>query len=279
MSVKRIVVAHFSPTGGTKKVAMALEDGFLDQSPKYRYQVITYNCLSPKQRAQRVPEFTSDDLFVFCYPVFFGRMPWCFGEWPELKGNGATAIVCSVYGNRAIEDAERETMDMLTKHGFKVVAGIEAIAEHSQERTLAAHRPDSHDKEQLGNMAREIIAKIMQNSDASVSLPAYPIDMSTELKPRGKAMAIPKVLQQSVCNDCGRCVDVCPCGIIDPKTHTVFPELADQCMGCRACMTACRIGGRGFTFEENMQIMNKMSNIKSLNRAPKHNQLKWPTAS
>lgn len=279
MSIKRVVVAHFSPTGGTKKVAMALEDGFLDESPKYRYQVITYNCLTPKQRAQRVPDFSSEDLLVFCYPVYFGRMPWCFGEWPELKGNGATAIVCSVYGNRAIEDAERETMAMLAKHGFKVVAGIEAIAEHSQERTLAAHRPDHGDKVQLNNMAREIISKLMQGIDDSSSLPAYPIDTTTELKPRGKAMAVPRLLQKCMCNDCGRCEDVCPCGIIDPKTHDVIPERADECMGCRACITACRVGGRGFTPEENMLIMNKMSNVKALNREPKHNLLKWPAAS
>lgn len=105
MSVNRVVVAHFSPTGGTKKVAMALEDGLLDLSPKYRYQVITYNYLSPMQREQRVPEFTPNDLLVLCYPVYFGRMPSCLEQWPDLKGNGAKAVVCSVYGNRAIEDA------------------------------------------------------------------------------------------------------------------------------------------------------------------------------
>ena len=278
MSVNRVVVAHFSPTGGTKKVAMALEDGLLDLSTKYRYQVITYNYLSPMQREQRVPEFTPNDLLVLCYPVYFGRMPSCLEQWPELKGNGAKAVVCSVYGNRAIEDAERETITMLKEHGFEVIASLEAIAEHSQDRTLASHRPDKRDKEQLSTMARSIIEKVCEAEAKNSPLPSFNVDTTTPYRERSKIKATPKLLDISTCNECGRCAEVCPAGIIDRHTHEIIPGMEHKCMGCRACITTCRVGIRGFIYEEKLEIIKQMVNIKELNRARKHNLLKWPSA-
>ena len=62
------------------------------------------------------------------------------------KGNGCKAVVCSVYGNRAIEEDAAETITMLKEHGFEVIASLEAVAEHSQDRTLASHRPDKREQ-------------------------------------------------------------------------------------------------------------------------------------
>ena len=49
-------------------------------------------------------------------------------------------------------------------------------------------------------------------------------------------------------------------------------------MGCRACIATCRVGIRGFLCEDNLEIIKQMVNIKELNRARKHNLLKWPGA-
>lgn len=271
MEISRIVCAYFSPTGGTKRVAMALQQGFIAGIEGYSPQVMTYNCLTPERRATRVPEFTEHDLLVFTYPVFYGRMPWALQNWPELKGNGASAIVVSVYGNRAIEDGERETMAFLRDHGFNIVGRIEAIAEHSLCRTLAAHRPDDADKANLHSMAQSIMQAIVKAQKAGQELKTMSFDDTTPLKARAPAVCIPQSLDLETCNnDCQqRCVVMCPCGIINPETLKVEPENQQECMNCTACMHVCLSKTRGYTPEVQAALKAKMAKVQAANSEPK----------
>lgn len=271
MELQRIVVAHFSPTGGTKKVAQALQNGFTEGVEGLECQVVPFNFLSPTIRAKRVPKFTEHDLLIFAYPVFFGRMPWAFENWPELVGNGAKAIVVSVYGNRAIEDAARETMSFLSNHGFKVLGHIEAIAQHSQESTLAAHRPDDEDVVELKSFAQRILQTIKdQGFD---SLKEYEFDRTTPLKAPGKAPCVPFITDADNCDQCLRCVSACPCGIIDKDTISVKDEDLALCMGCRACMNVCKNCTRGFPQKVHQAIAERMAMIKAANSERKPNVL------
>lgn len=271
MDLKRVVVAHFSPTGGTKKVAHALQEGFKEGLEGLEFEVLPFNFLNPKIRSNRVPKFTSEDLLIFTYPVFFGRMPWAFEHWPELKGNGARAIVVSVYGNRAIEDGERETMAFLSDHGFNVWGRIEAIAQHSQESTLAADRPDQNDIACLKKFAKDMLEKIKEHGFEKLS--NFEFDRTTPLKAPGKAPCVPFIIKEDECDQCLRCVTVCPCGIIDKDTITVKDEDLERCMGCRACMNVCKNCTRGFPEKVHMAIAERMAMIKAANSTPKPNIL------
>lgn len=296
MELKRVITAYFSPTGGTRKVAMALQSGFVDGIEGYQVENLSFNCLNQERRAHFKHQFTPEDLLVFCYPVFYGRMPWVISEWQNFNGNGARAVVVSVYGNRAIEDAERETMDFLTKHGFKVVGAIEAIAEHSNERSLAADRPNDQDKAELKTMAQDILQRfklcddyfkaksagqtplneleIKSHFDEQGDLAALAYNSTTPYKAPGKAPGVPYPLNYDECDMCGRCAKVCPAGIISLETMLVAPKDYDKCMGCRACMTVCRRQERGFSDEVNAMIAQKMSMVKKANLEPKPNKLR-----
>ena len=83
----RVIIAYFSPTGGTKKVALALKDGcsatlvhqvktpsFTIKLPTTEVPVTTFNCLTAKSRHKDL-QLTANDLFILAYPVYFGRMP------------------------------------------------------------------------------------------------------------------------------------------------------------------------------------------------------------
>ena len=326
MKPERVIIAYFSPTGGTKKVAQALKDGLeaalttapttapttalpalSTQAPVIKAPglniklgarssapsaaltlrptipattpdtpdpsakptpVTTVNCLTVKSRHKDLA-LGPRDLFVLVYPVYFGRMPWALQQWPALHGHGASALVVSVYGNRAIEDGERESMALLKEHGFKVVGAIEAIAEHSQERTLAQGRPDAQDAHDFKTMAAHIIATLTQGE-----LPEYAFDVTTELKAPGKAPAVPRILERAQCDDCGRCARLCPMQIIDPQTLEVPEEKAALCMGCRACMACCKQQCRGFPQPILAAIAARMSQIKAANPERKPNVLK-----
>lgn len=269
MELKRVVTAFFSPTGGTKKVAMALQEGFLDGIPQLEPSVQSYNCLTPAQRKLKVPVFDEHDLLVFCYPVFKGRMPLALQNWENLKGNGASAVVVSVYGNRAIDDAARETMAMLQDHGFKIIGHIEALAEHSQDRSIGAGRPNAEDKAKLHDLATKLLQVCQNSQETHTEIAQLSFDRTTPLKPMGKVPGVPEPSDPSICQKCGRCANICPMGIIDPMTQRVAPENYDKCIACRACMQACRKGIRNFSPEINAAIAAKMAMMKAANPDPK----------
>lgn len=271
MSISRIVCAYFSPTGGTKRVALALQKGFLAGFENYTPQITTFNSLTPARRSEHTPQFTANDLLVFAYPVFYGRMPWALQDWPQLQGNGASAIVVSVYGNRAIEDGERETMAMLKNHGFKIVGRIEAIAEHSLCRTLAAHRPDEHDQADLRDMAQQIMQAIVTADKEGRELKTLSFDETTPLKPRAQVATVPQPLvdNTSALARQERCVVMCPCGIIDPKTLRVEDENLAQCMNCTACMHISDANSRGYPEAMQKALQAKMAQVQAANQEPK----------
>lgn len=277
MPISRVICAYFSPTGGTKRVSLALQNGFIEGIEGFRPQVQSYNFLTPERRREHVPAFSESDLLVLAYPVFYGRMPWAFQEWPELKGNGASAVVVSVYGNRAIEDGERETMAFLRDHGFKVIGGIEAIAEHSLCRTLAQGRPDQADKDELKAMAKEILQFIAKVESSGTEIPSLSFDDTTPLKARAPAVSIPLPFDMDVCRDCKmRCVTMCPCGIIDAESIKVKDECRNDCMNCTACIFVCPHHNRGYTPEVQAALKDKMSKVQAANSTPKAYRLKLP---
>lgn len=269
MELKRVITAFFSPTGGTKKVAMALQDGFLDGIPQLEPSVQSYNCLTPVQRQNKVPTFDEQDLLVFCFPVFKGRLPLALQDWPELKGNGASAVVVSVYGNRAIEDAAREAMAMLQDHGFKIIGHIEALAEHSLERSIGAGRPNSEDKAKLCGIAKEILEKCAKSTETKTSLPELTFDRTTPLKPLPEGTFAPEPIDSDACEKCGRCANICPMGIIDPMTQRVAPENIAKCISCLACTQACRHALRRLPPAVVAATAEKMAKMKAANPDPK----------
>lgn len=269
MELKRVITAFFSPTGGTKKVAMALQDGFLDGIDSLNPDVMSYNCLTPLQRTQKTPVFDEHDLLVFCYPVFSGRLPLPLQDWPEIKGNGASAVVVSVYGNRAIDDAGRETMAMLEDHGFKVIGHIEALAEHSMDRSIGAGRPNDEDKAKLYEIAQELLKVCAHSFETQTEIPQLSFDRTTPLKPMNKPVCVPEPQDADQCEQCGRCALLCPMGIIDATTLRVMPENQDKCIGCRACIMSCRRGLRDYNPEYKAAVAKKMQMMKAANPDPK----------
>lgn len=70
-----------------------------------------------------------------------------------IRGNGAKAVLLCVYGNRAYEDTLVELEDTAKQAGFRVIAAIAAIAEHSIARQFATGRPDAQDQARLHTFA------------------------------------------------------------------------------------------------------------------------------
>lgn len=128
MSVFEIV---FSPTGGTRKVS-GLVAGALGKN------TVTVDLTDSGLDFSAV-SMTEDDVAVISVPAYAGRIPAVVADrLGMVRDNGARAVLVCVYGNRAFEDTLVELEDVAKHAGFRVIAAVAAIAEHSIARQFAA---------------------------------------------------------------------------------------------------------------------------------------------
>ena len=67
----------------------------------------------PAQRPADV-SCAADDVLVFGFPVYAGRVPVLLrDEFAHLEGRGTPAVVVGLYGNRAFDDYRMETLRRL----------------------------------------------------------------------------------------------------------------------------------------------------------------------
>ena len=223
MNIEKWIIAHFSPTGGTKKVADAIAAGF--DIPVVEMDLT---------KADSTVALGQKDALMAVLPVFAGRVPQISLErLAALKGSGQKAAAVVVYGNREYDDALLETRDALEAGGFLVVAAAAFIAEHSMARSIASGRPDAQDEALCRKFAADIMAKA--EDAAPVQVPGN--SPYKELKPA----AFHPAARES-CVKCGACARQCPVGAIpmdDPSQTN-----NDLCINCMGCVEACPVGSR-----------------------------------
>lgn len=213
----------FSPTGGTAAVANALTDG----------QIVD---LTDRNADFSAVALTAEDVAVIAVPSYAGRVPrTAAARLAEVQGGGARAVLVCVYGNRAYEDTLVELADLAEAAGFRVAAGIAALAEHSIARTYAAGRPDATDKSELHTFWEKIEAKLRAGDDTAPALPG-----NRPYKPLAVHSMVPHTAKR--CIDCGRCAAACPVGAIDAADPRRTD--ADLCIGCMRCVTLCPVQAR-----------------------------------
>lgn len=145
-----IYAIYFSPTGGTEKIVTFIAEQFGE------YQSIDL-C---EKTSGLTNDFSKEDLCIIGVPSFGGRVPAIALERIKaLSGNNATAILITVYGNRAYEDTLIELEDTLIEKNFTCQAAIAAVAEHSIMHQFATGRPDQNDLTELASFAQKIKEK------------------------------------------------------------------------------------------------------------------------
>lgn len=138
----------FSPTGGTQKAASLFAESFCEGN--------TCICIDLTNHKTDFSQysFEGEDVCMVSVPSYGGRVPAvAVSRLQQMSGNGASAILIVVYGNRDYDDTFAELQDTLTGSGFTCIAAVAAVAEHSIMRQFAAGRPNEQDKKVLAEYA------------------------------------------------------------------------------------------------------------------------------
>lgn len=244
----RIIEMIFSPTGGTKKAADALIQGLAGVSD----QRDTVD-LCAREPAAAAPQFTPQDLCVLAVPSYGGRVPApAITRLAAMKGNGAKAVLVVVYGNRAYDDTLLELADTATAAGFRPMAAVSAVAEHSIARCYAAHRPDAADIQELVGFGRHIRAAVDSGQEACPPLPG-----NRPYRAFGGVGFYP--LSSDACTGCGVCASLCPTGAISAQD----PWQVDQalCIGCMRCEAICPSHARRPVAEKVAATQTKLAKL------------------
>ena len=217
----------FSPTGGTQRVSEILCQGIGKES------IVTDLCV--KAADIQLPDIQEDDLAVIAMPVFAGRVPALAVERLRMvKPNSVKCVVVAVFGNRAYDDALLEMQDVASEIGFRVIAAVAAVAEHSIIRKYGKGRPDADDEQMLRRFGADIMRKAERDD---CTLPQVPGN-----RPYKKGGKVPQPKGRRGCNRCGFCAKNCPTDAIplsDPKTVDTT-----KCISCMKCVSVCPTGAR-----------------------------------
>ena len=214
----------FSPTGGTQKVSDSLT-GALEG------EVSTVDLSDSRQDFNAVT-LTQEDVAFLCVPSYGGRVPAVAAErLCQVHGNGARAVLVCVYGNRAYEDTLAELEDTAKQAGFRVVAAVAAIAEHSH-RPSVCRRPARCPGQPRSwpSLPSRFSANWLRGMIRSPAIPG-----SRPYKKAGKSGMVPKASKD--CVSCGLCAASCPVQAIDKDNPKRVDETA--CICCMRCVAVC----------------------------------------
>lgn len=248
----KVSALYFSPTGSTKKVAIAAAESITSN--------VTEVDLTTKQEPITLAE---EEMAVFALPVFMGRIPpAAVHKLRAVKGNNTPAVATVVYGNRAYEDALIELCDILQEQGFVVLSAGAFIGRHSMdyEEKLGGGRPNAQDIKDIEKVAQAA----QEKSEASIRK-AVKVAGNRPYIERSASQR-PIVVADS-CTECGTCAAKCPVGAI-PKENPHFTDL-DICFSCMRCIHICPAKARNFP----VPVAEKMHDYLQQYMPPKENEL------
>ncbi|MDE6926393.1 MAG: EFR1 family ferrodoxin [Acetatifactor sp.] len=221
----KLVQIVFSPTGGTRKVADIITE-------EWEGEVVRIDLSNPETDCSKVT-LEQEDIALVAVPSYGGRVPGLAAErLMKIHGSQAGCIIVCVYGNRAYEDTLIELQDIVEQCGFRTVAGISAVAEHSILHQYAAGRPDKEDMQELRGYAKRIYEKV-EMEGKTTSVPRIP--GSRPYKKAGGAGLTPKATKD--CIRCGLCARNCPAQAI--SRDNLKTTDSGKCISCMRCVVKC----------------------------------------
>jgi ferredoxin len=246
--VNSVQCLYFSPTGSTLKIVESVAEG--TGMPVMMPVSIT----TPRDRDLFSGQLDGD-LLIVGVPVYTGRFPsLVLSPLNKLDGTGRWALPIAVCGNVRMGTCLAELCGILRRQGFTIPAAGNFIAQHSfacADFQMGKGRPDEDDLRKAAELGQRVVAKIAQDPEDitclyrdNVYIRMY---VSASMEATGFA-SFPERHRPAIrvsehndelCQECGRCVEACPTGSIDPQSYRIADE---TCIRCFACTGVCPSG-------------------------------------
>ena len=269
MTIRSVTAMSFSPTGTTRRVVSRIAEVLSAEVCRGR---------APAHRDFTLPgarregaSFREGEVVVFGVPVYGGRVPRVLLEYIRtVRGRGALAVAVTVYGNRDYDDALIELADLLDSQGFLVAAAAAFIGEHSYSKVIAPGRPDEEDMALAAEFAARVARKIwdgapIERAAAKGNRPYR--ELPVPRNERGEVIDLSRAKPQTspACQQCGKCVEVCPMGAIDPDDVSA---IVGECIRCNACVKACPSEAKSFADDGSLTVKRWLESRCLQRRAP-----------
>ena len=254
----QLFLMYFSPTHTTKKLVSAVGKIFFE---RMLAETKIVDLTHPLERLQNYI-FAKDDIVIFGAPVYGGSVPPIVLPFlNRMEGNGAKAVILSVYGNRDYDDALLESTDIFSSRGFSVCAAAAFIGEHSYSDLVGTGRPDTEDL--LAAYSFGIVAFAKTESGKVIAEPVRGVRPYKELSPFMLAQKTAPAIDFAKCAKCGTCTEVCP-------TANIRKDLKNEnrCIGCGACVKFCPFKARSFTDPKILSAKENLEKNCTARRAP-----------
>lgn len=258
--MNRVCCVYFSPTGGTKLIALKIAQAM---SEKLKLPLEQFDITLPSAREQEY-KFGAEDLVVIASPTYAGRIPnKMLPEFERLvHGEGCNAVIVSVYGGRSNDEGLRELVLLAESNGFNVIAAAGCVARHSMSRVLAAHRPSEKDFAELTDFGlkaaeKAVTAPAPVEIDRETPIAPYYRPFKEDMSPAVFLKAKP-LTDEAKCISCGACAAACPMGSISTDDYR---SVTGVCIKCHACVRGCSQGAKYFDNEEllsHIRVLEKL---------------------
>ncbi len=268
MIIDKLSKIYFSPTHSTEKVVNAITGGWGVSEQKR----INLNTLEQRHRFKLIVQ--SSEAVILGIPVYEERIPNIL--YPALKkiiGNGQPMVLVVTYGNISAGITLQQLCQLMTRQGFIIIAAAAFIGEHAfshGEIQIASGRPDQQDLEKAEHFGKQIQQKI-SSMEKLKKLPEQQI--KGELRsigrflPRHREMLLTTapVLDAGLCQQCGKCLEVCPVNAID---HDNFRSREKLCIRCFACVKICPHDARQIRYKKPVLVKTVLKTIGKKRQEP-----------
>lgn len=255
MIINSVTIIYFSPTGTTKNIVDSIAKGM-------KLEKVDLVDLNLSKVRDTNPLEINNDIVLIGVPVYEDRVPKILLEFfNNLKGNNKPVILVCVYGNVTDGITLNELFQITESKGFKVVGAGSFIGEHSfscEELPVAMGRPNYEDLSRAEIFGVEIVEKlkgINQITDVHMEIPKGKIELMAKIVTKNSARMFTKqpMVDKSICNDCGACIQFCPLGAINKDTLDINE---DKCIRCFACVKKCPRKARKIIYKKKLLVVN-----------------------
>ena len=240
----KLTLMYFSPTHTTKKTVSAVGKIFFEKM-LCETRVADLTSLVGRMREY---SFDAEDVLIVGVPVYGGRIPPLLHSFLSgINGNGARAVILTVYGNRDYDDALLELYDLMVQQNFVVCAAGAFIGQHSYSEKVGAERPDVEDLLAAGTFGLAAYEKVVSGKTV-----VKKIRWKRPYKEYSPALLQPKQApteDPAKCIRCGKCIEVCPVCNLDAERHD-----SGRCIGCAACVRFCPVGARSLNDDNTIKV-------------------------